>query len=152
MKWLLRNGGATFLRNITDTVQTVQYSDSQCTQQQYWHERQRCSWLHKGLYCIAPRPFTRFVFLLPLTVTSWTEPQLSLACLSYFYLYLSYDPYFSFDSNIFYWTIPNFQSSAECMCQLLQYYKTLHMFNLTICGKLNALFTGRKRDVIFTLH
>ena len=39
MKWPLRNGGATYLRNVTDTVQTVQtvqYSDSQCTQQQYW--------------------------------------------------------------------------------------------------------------------
>ena len=35
MKWLLRNGGATYLRNLTDTVETVQYSDSQCTQQQY---------------------------------------------------------------------------------------------------------------------
>ena len=32
MKWPLRFGGATFLRNVTDTVQTVQYSDSQCTQ------------------------------------------------------------------------------------------------------------------------
>ena len=64
MKRRLRNGGATYLRNVTDTVQTVQYSDSQCTQQQYWHERRRCSWLHAGLYCIAPRPFTRFVFYL----------------------------------------------------------------------------------------
>ena len=62
MKWPLRNGGATYLRNVTDTVQTVQYSDSQCQQQQYWHERRRCSWLHAGFYCIAPRPFTRFVF------------------------------------------------------------------------------------------
>ena len=35
MKWPLRNGGATYLRNLTDTVETVQYSDSQCTQQQY---------------------------------------------------------------------------------------------------------------------
>ena len=35
MKWPLRNGGATYLRNITDTVQTVQtvqYSDSPCSQ------------------------------------------------------------------------------------------------------------------------
>ena len=31
MKWPLRNGGATYLRDVTDTVQTVQYSDSQCT-------------------------------------------------------------------------------------------------------------------------
>ena len=62
MKWPLGYGGTTYLRNNTDTVQTVQYSDSQCTQQQYWHERQRCSWLHAGLYCIAPRPFTQFVF------------------------------------------------------------------------------------------
>ena len=62
MKWPLRNGGATYLRNVTDTVQTVQYSDSQCTQQQYWHEHWHCSWLHAGLYCKAPRPFTRFVF------------------------------------------------------------------------------------------
>ena len=33
MKWPLRNGGATatYLRDITDTVQTVQYIDSQCT-------------------------------------------------------------------------------------------------------------------------
>ena len=38
MKWLFRNGGATYLRNVTITVQTVQYSDSQCTQQQYWHK------------------------------------------------------------------------------------------------------------------
>ena len=36
MKWPLRNGGATYLRNITDTVQTVQYSDSQCTEEQNW--------------------------------------------------------------------------------------------------------------------
>ena len=28
MKWLLRDGGATYLRNVTDTVQTVQYSGS----------------------------------------------------------------------------------------------------------------------------
>ena len=31
MKWLLRNGGATYLRNVTytvQTVQTVQYSDN----------------------------------------------------------------------------------------------------------------------------
>ena len=64
-EWPLRNGIATFLRTITDTIQTaqtVQYSDSQCTQQQYWYERQRCSWLHAGLFCIAPGPFTRFVF------------------------------------------------------------------------------------------
>ena len=27
----LRNSGATYLRDVTDTVQTVQYSDSQCT-------------------------------------------------------------------------------------------------------------------------
>ena len=42
MKWPLRNGGATYLRNITNTVQTVltvQLSDRQCTQQQYWYER-----------------------------------------------------------------------------------------------------------------
>ena len=57
MKWLLRNGGATCLKNVT-----VHYSESQCTQQQYWHEHRRCSWLHAGLYCIAPRPFTHFVF------------------------------------------------------------------------------------------
>ena len=31
MKWLLGNCGATYLIYITDTVQTVQYSDSQCT-------------------------------------------------------------------------------------------------------------------------
>ena len=31
MKWPLRNGGATYLRDVTDTVQAVQYSDSQCT-------------------------------------------------------------------------------------------------------------------------
>ena len=31
MKWPLRNSGATYLRDVTDTVQTVQYSDSQCT-------------------------------------------------------------------------------------------------------------------------
>ena len=63
MKWPLRNGGATYLRDVTDTVHTVQYSDSQCTQQQYWHECQLCSWLHEGLYCIAPQPFTWFGFL-----------------------------------------------------------------------------------------
>ena len=27
MKWPLRYGGATYLRNVTDTGQTVQYSD-----------------------------------------------------------------------------------------------------------------------------
>ena len=64
MKWPLRYDGATFLRNITDTVQTVQYSDSQCTHKQYWHKHRCCSWLHAGLYCIALWPFTRFVFLL----------------------------------------------------------------------------------------
>ena len=31
MKWPFRNSVATYLRDITDTVQTVQYSDSQCT-------------------------------------------------------------------------------------------------------------------------
>ena len=31
MKWPLRNCGATYLRDVTGTVQTVQYSDSQCT-------------------------------------------------------------------------------------------------------------------------
>ena len=31
MKWPLENGGATYIRDVTDTVQTVQYSDSQCT-------------------------------------------------------------------------------------------------------------------------
>ena len=31
MKWPLGNCGATCLRDVTDTVQTVQYSDSQCT-------------------------------------------------------------------------------------------------------------------------
>ena len=31
MKWPLRNGGAAYLRDVTGTVQTVQYSDSQCT-------------------------------------------------------------------------------------------------------------------------
>ena len=30
MKWPLRYYGATYLRSVTDTVQTVQYSDSQC--------------------------------------------------------------------------------------------------------------------------
>ena len=30
MKWPLKNCGATYLRDVTDTVQTVQYSDSQC--------------------------------------------------------------------------------------------------------------------------
>ena len=64
MKWPQRYGGATYPRNITDTVQTVQYSDGQCTHQQYWHERQRCSWLHRGLQYIAPQPLTRFVFYL----------------------------------------------------------------------------------------
>ena len=39
-------------------------NDRQCTQQQYWHECRHCSWLHAGLYCIAPRPFTWFVFYL----------------------------------------------------------------------------------------
>ena len=28
MKWPLRYGGVTYLGNVTDTVQTVQYSDS----------------------------------------------------------------------------------------------------------------------------
>ena len=31
MKWPLGNGGASYLNDVTDTVQTVQYSDSQCT-------------------------------------------------------------------------------------------------------------------------
>ena len=31
MKWPLGNCGATCLRGVTDTVQTVQYTDSQCT-------------------------------------------------------------------------------------------------------------------------
>ena len=42
MKWPLRNGGATYLRDVIDTVQTVQYSDSQRTQQQYWHKCRHC--------------------------------------------------------------------------------------------------------------
>ena len=28
MKWPHRNGGASYLRNVTDIVQTVKYSDS----------------------------------------------------------------------------------------------------------------------------
>ena len=52
------------MTDTVQTVQTVQYSDNQFTQQQYWHERRCCSWLHTGLYCIAPRPFTRFVFFI----------------------------------------------------------------------------------------
>ena len=64
MKWPLRYGGPTYLGNVTDIVQTVQYSDGQCAQQQYWHKRRRCSWLHAGFYCIAARPFTRFVFFI----------------------------------------------------------------------------------------
>ena len=48
--------------DAVQTVQTVQYRDSQCTQQQYRHERGRCSWLHAGLFCIAQQPFTQFVF------------------------------------------------------------------------------------------
>ena len=35
MKWTLENCGATYLRDITDTVWTVQYSDSQCKVQVY---------------------------------------------------------------------------------------------------------------------
>ena len=35
MKWPLGNNGATYLRCISDTVHTVQYSDSQCTVQVY---------------------------------------------------------------------------------------------------------------------
>ena len=31
MKWPLGNCGTTYLKDVTDTVQTVQYSDSQCT-------------------------------------------------------------------------------------------------------------------------
>ena len=35
MKWPLGNSGATYLKYVTDTVHTVQYSDSQCTVQVY---------------------------------------------------------------------------------------------------------------------
>ena len=35
MKWPLGNGGASYLNDVTDTVQTVQYSDSQCTVHMY---------------------------------------------------------------------------------------------------------------------
>ena len=35
MKWPLANSGATYLRYVTDTVHTVQYSDGQCTVQVY---------------------------------------------------------------------------------------------------------------------
>ena len=37
MKWPLGNGGATYLGNVTDTVQTVSISDSQCTVQAGWY-------------------------------------------------------------------------------------------------------------------
>ena len=35
MKWPLGTSGATYLRYVTDTVHTEQYSDSQCTVQVY---------------------------------------------------------------------------------------------------------------------
>ena len=35
IKWPLGNSGTTYLRYVTDTVQTVQYSDSQCAVQVY---------------------------------------------------------------------------------------------------------------------
>ena len=35
MKWPFGNSRATYLRYVTDTVQTVQYSDSHCTVQVY---------------------------------------------------------------------------------------------------------------------
>ena len=35
MKWPHGNSGATYLRYVIDTVQTVQYSDSQCTVKVY---------------------------------------------------------------------------------------------------------------------
>ena len=65
MKWPFRNVGATYLRDATYTVQTVLYSDSQCTvyTAKYWHERRHCSWCYAELYCIAPWPFTVRVFL-----------------------------------------------------------------------------------------
>ena len=31
MKWSLGNSGATYLRDIADTLKTVQFGDSQCT-------------------------------------------------------------------------------------------------------------------------
>ena len=37
MKWPLGNGGATYLGNVTDTVQTVSISDTQCTVQAGWY-------------------------------------------------------------------------------------------------------------------
>ena len=47
---------------------TIQW---QCTQEQYWHLCWLCRWLHAGLYCIAPQPFTRFMFLC--CQTEWEE-------------------------------------------------------------------------------
>ena len=43
MKWPLGNGGVTYLRGVTDTVQTVQYSDSQCTVHVYTATSQKTS-------------------------------------------------------------------------------------------------------------
>ena len=37
MKWPIGNDGATYLRDVTDTVQTVEYNDSQCTVHVYTH-------------------------------------------------------------------------------------------------------------------
>ena len=92
MKLPLGNSGATYLWNVTNTVQTVQYSNSQCTQQQYWHECRRFSWLHEGVYCIAPQPFTRFVFYF-LFKPSWDLLLSSLAWCSTHQLYTWDSPF-----------------------------------------------------------
>ena len=62
MKWPLRNGGATYLRNVTDTVLTV------CTYILYntvtvsVHSNNICTSVDVAVGCIAPQPFTCFVF------------------------------------------------------------------------------------------
>ena len=51
---------------------------------QYWHERRRCSSLHAGLYHIAPRPCTRFVFyLFQNYVAGWRAQSSSLLGLTF---------------------------------------------------------------------
>ena len=56
-------GGATYLRNIVDTVQTVQYSESQCMYST--HSKNIGMSVDVTVGCMqgsAPRPLTRFVF------------------------------------------------------------------------------------------
>ena len=135
--WPLRYGGATYLRNVTDTVQTVQYSNSQCTQQQYWHECRRFSWLHEGVYCIAPRPFTRFVFYF-LFKPSWDLLLSSLAWCSTHQLYTWDSPFLLQEAVYITLSLEGSVKPIPILCLFCHRYESWAMFCISNSKNLQA--------------